>query len=91
MIKSEKIEKETKELQKIYSAEPLLEQFRVDICLRAKEIDEAADLDWYDMSIGYFLAKGADIEKAFYLARMARYRFQYFENITIKNASESEK
>jgi hypothetical protein len=90
-MKKRDIEKERKELQELYDAEPLIREFRADICLRSKEIDDAYELDWYDMSVGYFLAKGADIEKALELARIARYRFQYFENIRVEKASESEK
>lgn len=57
----------------------LIEAFRVEICAKAAEIDEEfSELDWYDMSIGFFFAKGATYEQASKCARTARYTYEYW-------------
>ena len=39
--------------------------------------DEDIDVDFYDLSVGWFLAKGASVQTAFELAVIARYEAQY--------------
>ena len=36
------------------------------------------DLNWYDVSIGWFMARGCDKETAFELAGIARYEHGYW-------------
>ncbi len=56
----------------------LLEEFKKEVCERAKEVDPQEELDWYALSIGFFLAKGATLEEAEKLAVEARYTHQYW-------------
>lgn len=59
----------------------LLQLFRDEICARSNEVDPPEDdgLDWYSMSIGFFLAKGATVDQAYDLASKARYTYQYWQ------------
>lgn len=56
------------------------EQFKQEICEREKEIDPNEELDWFSMSIGYFIAKGLSVQDAFNLASEVRYVDEYFTN-----------
>lgn len=58
--------------------DPLLEDFRKEIC-ESKEIIQATnDLNWFELSIGWFLAKGVDIDRAWDMAREVRYTYGYW-------------
>jgi hypothetical protein len=59
---------------------PLLIKFRDEICgERGKELDREHDeLDWFSLSVGFFLANGASIGEALGLAITARYNYQYW-------------
>jgi hypothetical protein len=56
-----------------------LKQFKLEICDRAKEVDPKDHLDWYSLSIGYFMAKRIDIKQAIALATIARYTYKYWD------------
>lgn len=55
----------------------LLMQFKEDVCNKANEID-ADELDWFALSIGYFMAKGCSFERAHHWAMEARYKHHYW-------------
>lgn len=69
--------RDTKEQNRLKYAD-ILESFKTDICANAKTIDSEDEFDWYDLSIGYFLAKGLDIDAAVDLALIARYDEHYW-------------
>lgn len=54
--------------------------FRDEVCLYGYVIDEkiGTDLDWYALSIGWFLARGATYEEAEAAAMYCRYDAEYF-------------
>lgn len=57
----------------------LVDSFKEDCCgLRAIAIDPDSERDWYDLSIGYFLAKGLSIDQVTDLALIVRYDLQYW-------------
>lgn len=56
----------------------LLEAFRKDVCAKSAKIDPDESLDWFALSIGFFLARGATISKAHTLAIKARYKHHYW-------------
>lgn len=60
------------------SEEELLEAFKNEVCEKAKEVDPDSSQDWYSLSIGFFVAKGASPEVAHHLATTARYAYQYW-------------
>ena len=68
--------------------EELLDAFREEVCLapwanRGYDEDDQAnpsEWQWYDMSIGWFLARGCDIGKATQLAIQARYHYEYWHS-----------
>ena len=57
----------------------LLDSFRTEVCHKHDIIDPTDGIDWMSLSIGYFLEKGFDIEKAYGLATIARYRHHYWD------------
>ena len=57
-----------------------LEEFKVEICDKSSEIDPDAERDWFDLSYGFFLARGATVEQAIDLAIEARYKNHYWTN-----------
>ena len=56
-----------------------IKRFRKEVCGRSESIDPYEDLDWYAMSIGFFLALGIPIDDAARLASWARYDQQYWQ------------
>lgn len=56
---------------------PLLEEFK-KFCEKHGGDPLLDDLLWFDMSIGWFLAKGASIEEAEINAVKARYDYEYW-------------
>jgi len=77
---SEKIEdwdKKKESLVKQYK--DIILEFKKDICDKSKDIDPNEELQWRDMSIGYFLAKGVDVNIAHELATIVRYYFHYWQ------------
>jgi len=56
-----------------------LERFRVEVCARAAEIDHGDEFEWYDLSIGFFIACGLSIDSAAQMALHARYDLHYWE------------
>ena len=60
----------------------LLEAFKNEVCIikrTEQEEEELEDFEWYDMSVGFFLAKGASVEMAIDLACEARYTHHYWQ------------
>jgi hypothetical protein len=45
-----------------------------------EEYDSLEELQWYDMSVGFFLALGLKAEEALDLATEVRYHDHYFED-----------
>ena len=57
----------------------LIQEFR-KFCESSRAKHELLnELNWYDMSIGWFLAKGISVSRAFKLARTVRYDSEYWE------------
>jgi hypothetical protein len=55
----------------------LLHDFRAQLCF--PEMEEAlGEVDWWDMSLGWFLAKGCSLDEASALAGIARYTHGYW-------------
>lgn len=57
---------------------PLLEGFK-EFCEENTDETLLEEIQWYDMSLGWFLARGADIETAIDLAVAARYDYGYWQ------------
>lgn len=57
-----------------------LTAFRDEVCVRANDIDPDDSLDWYSVSIGFFLARGVEIGMARALALKARHEHMYWPN-----------
>jgi hypothetical protein len=55
-----------------------VERFRDEICARAEEIDPDEERDWWDLSLGFFLAAGLDVESAEEMATFVRYEMGYW-------------
>lgn len=53
--------------------EELLRAHKRELADRAEEIDPNNEYEWLSMSIGFFIAKGAQPEEAFELAVIERY------------------
>lgn len=54
--------------------------------LTAEEIENLGECPWeginfYDLSIGFFVAAGVNLIDAFNLARITRYNYQYWESL----------
>lgn len=60
--------------------EEVKEAFRKEVCEKWQEVDLDSRLDWYDLSIGFFLAKGLNIKEAHELASEVRYKYEYWAN-----------
>ena len=58
--------------------DPLLAKFRDEVCLNATLAEGMDDLHWKDMSIGWFLANGCNLDAAQELASIARYKHEYW-------------
>lgn len=56
-----------------------LKKFKVEVCDKDNEIDACGELDWFPLSIGFFLAQGLSAEDAHSLALIVRYDLQYFD------------
>lgn len=54
-------------------------EFKKDVCDRSKEIDPDEQLMWFELSYGYFLAKGCTPDEAYKLSSEVRYQDEYFE------------
>ena len=57
----------------------LMRTFKRKICDRADEIDPTSELDWYSLSIGFFMALGLDSARAGDYANEARYTYGYWQ------------
>jgi hypothetical protein len=66
------------EIEEVKDKDRLLEEFRMGICLRHKQVDPDEELDWFSLSYGFFIARGASIDDAHTLSRHARYDLQYW-------------
>lgn len=53
--------------------------FKTEVCDNFEEIDGGSDLDWFALSIGYFIGKGVPIEIVDKLSSIVRYKLQYWE------------
>lgn len=60
--------------------DPLLIRFRDEVCLNRELVEAMEDVDWFGMSLGWFLANGCDFETAHGLALDARYVHEYWTN-----------
>lgn len=56
----------------------MLAKFKTEVCERSEQVDPGGDLDWYGLSIGFFLACGATPDQANDLAIEARYTHKYW-------------
>ena len=55
-----------------------IDKFREEVCDKSDEIDPDGNLDWYDMSIGFFLACGLSVDDATTAACWVRYEKLYW-------------
>ncbi len=42
--------------------------------------DQNEELDWFSLSIGFFASLGLDSEESHELARISRYKYEYWSN-----------
>ena len=57
----------------------IIERFKREICEQGSTIDPGGELDWYALSIGFFLACGLNMDDAGRLACWARYSKEYWQ------------
>lgn len=57
----------------------LLELFKNDVCLNKPVTENLVNADYFDVSLGYFLGKGADLDQATRCAELALYRHEYWK------------
>jgi hypothetical protein len=55
-----------------------VEAFKAFCRSTADAKEDFDELDWYDMSVGYFIGKGLPARDAFALASICRYKYQYW-------------
>lgn len=55
-----------------------LEKFKKEVCENSKEIDPNEEYDWYSLSLGFFLALGANVEDASKWCIEVRYDHRYW-------------
>lgn len=55
-----------------------IRRFKEEICDRSDEIDPDELFDWYELSIGFFLACGLSMDLACEAACWVRYGVKYF-------------
>ena len=60
-------------------ANPFSEFKKFCIEINEKDKEQLEELDWYAMSIGFFIAKGCDIDRAKKFAVKARYDCHYWQ------------
>lgn len=56
----------------------IIQRFRLEVCRRGRAIDSSEDLDWFSLSIGFFIACGIKPARAYDLATHVRYDKQYW-------------
>lgn len=57
----------------------ITERFKGEVCLKSGEVDPEEELDWFALSLGFFLAAGLNIDDAHRLSIWARYDAQYWQ------------
>lgn len=67
-------------IDQVENADRYLLNFKLDVCEGAASIDPTRELDWFSLSIGYFLAEGVPIEEAEVLAEETRYTHGYWQS-----------
>jgi hypothetical protein len=56
-----------------------LREFKRKVCDNSKEVDSSNELEWYSLSIGFFLAMGLSVDQAYDYAIAARYDYKYWQ------------
>ena len=58
----------------------LAQVFKTEICDRSKEVDPENEYGWYELSLGWAIAKGLNIDDAHDFAIHVRYDLHYFKD-----------
>jgi hypothetical protein len=66
----------------------MAESFRKDVVNKGGQLDPDNEEDWFALSHGYFIAKGANAKEARALSRFVRYDMKYWNgsNPQMENA-----
>ena len=59
-----------------------VQRFREEVCERSETIDPKQEYEWYELSIGFFLACGLSRDSAVNMAAYARYDQHYWQDDT---------
>jgi hypothetical protein len=59
----------------------LFELFKSKVCMKEDKIDPNSELDWYSLSLGFFLALDITPDDAHELSIEARYNHHYWLDI----------
>jgi hypothetical protein len=59
----------------------MFDLFKLKVCMRENQIDPSSELDWYSLSLGFFLALDITPDEAHELSREARYNHHYWLDI----------
>ena len=68
----------SEDLKLIEKYSEIIEKFKNEVCIKFHEDEDFQERDWYDLSIGWFLANGVFKDDAFDLALIVRYDFHYW-------------
>ena len=58
--------------------EKAYEKFKSEVCEDSEKADQLDELNWYDLSVGFFLALGFPINEVHKMAREVRYQLNYW-------------
>lgn len=57
----------------------IIASFKAEVCDNFDKVDLGSELDFYAISLGYFIAKGISIDESHALSIYVRYTLQYWE------------
>jgi len=58
--------------------EEAYEKFKSEVCSYPRTVDPGDEVDWFDLSVGYFLALDFPIDEVYEMAREVRYKLNYW-------------
>ncbi len=56
----------------------LFQQFKAEVC-ENPDLTDDFEMDWYSLSVGFWLARGVQLKRCHSLAVQARYEYRYWE------------
>lgn len=62
-----------------------VERFRTEVCERSSEVDPSEELDWYSLSLGFFIACGLTPDIATDMAIHVRYDLGYWQDKNVQS------